>query len=108
MKMGKDRREFFVKLGIGGGFAALAAQGLASLRSLVPNRPSRVSGNSRLTWLLAVTQTCCCSRSSAGTHETCSFLRLWIVASTSAPRMLAPKVARIVSSVSSSSSWRRS
>jgi len=37
MKMKKDRREFFVKLGIGGGIAALAAQGLASLRSLVPN-----------------------------------------------------------------------
>jgi len=37
MKMEKDRREFFVKLGIGGGIAALAAQGLASLRSLVPN-----------------------------------------------------------------------
>jgi len=37
MKKEKDRREFFVKLGIGGGIAALAAQGLASLRSLVPN-----------------------------------------------------------------------
>jgi menaquinol-cytochrome c reductase iron-sulfur subunit len=37
MKMEKDRREFFVKLGIGGGITALAAQGLASLRSLVPN-----------------------------------------------------------------------
>jgi len=32
-----DRREFFVKLGIGAGLAALAGQGLASLRSLVPN-----------------------------------------------------------------------
>ncbi len=33
----KDRREFFVTLGIGAGLAALGAQGLASLRSLVPN-----------------------------------------------------------------------
>jgi menaquinol-cytochrome c reductase iron-sulfur subunit len=32
-----NRREFFVKLGIGGGIAALAAQAVASLRSLVPN-----------------------------------------------------------------------
>jgi len=37
MKLPEDRREFFVKLGIGGGLAALAAQGAASLRSLVPN-----------------------------------------------------------------------
>lgn len=37
MKKPEDRREFFVKLGIGGGIAALAAQGVASLRSLVPN-----------------------------------------------------------------------
>ena len=37
MKKPGDRREFFVKLGIGGGIAALAAQGVASLRSLVPN-----------------------------------------------------------------------
>ena len=32
-----DRRDFFVKLGIGGGLAALAGQAAASLRSLVPN-----------------------------------------------------------------------
>ena len=32
-----NRRDFFVKLGIGGGIAALAAQAVASLRSLVPN-----------------------------------------------------------------------
>jgi len=32
-----DRREFFVKVGIGAGLVALAGQGLASLRSLVPN-----------------------------------------------------------------------
>ena len=37
MKLPEDRREFFVKLGIGGGLAALAAQAAASLRSLVPN-----------------------------------------------------------------------
>jgi len=37
MKKPEDRREFFVKLGIGGGIAALAAQAIASLRSLVPN-----------------------------------------------------------------------
>jgi menaquinol-cytochrome c reductase iron-sulfur subunit len=37
MKEPGNRREFFVKLGIGGGLAALAAQGAASLRSLVPN-----------------------------------------------------------------------
>ena len=34
---GSDRREFFVRLGIGGGVAALGAQAVASLRSLVPN-----------------------------------------------------------------------
>ena len=33
----KSRRELLVKLGIGGGLAALGAQTLASLRSLVPN-----------------------------------------------------------------------
>jgi cytochrome b6-f complex iron-sulfur subunit len=32
-----DRRDFFVKIGIGGGLAALAGQAAASLRSLVPN-----------------------------------------------------------------------
>ena len=32
-----NRRDFFVKVGIGGGIAALAAQAVASLRSLVPN-----------------------------------------------------------------------
>ena len=32
-----DRRDFFVKLGIGAGLVALGAQALASLRSLVPN-----------------------------------------------------------------------
>ena len=32
-----NRREVLVKLGIGGGIAALAAQAVASLRSLVPN-----------------------------------------------------------------------
>jgi len=32
-----NRREFFVKVGIGGGVAALAGQAVASLRSLVPN-----------------------------------------------------------------------
>jgi len=32
-----NRREFLVKLGIGAGCAGLAAQGAASLRSLVPN-----------------------------------------------------------------------
>lgn len=36
-KTSGDRREFFVKLGIGGGIAALAGQAVASLRSLVPN-----------------------------------------------------------------------
>ncbi len=36
-KKKQDRREFFVKLGIGGGVAALAGQAVASLRSLVPN-----------------------------------------------------------------------
>src|SRR6185503_3774448 len=33
----KDRRDFLMKLGIGAGMAGLAAQGAASLRSLVPN-----------------------------------------------------------------------
>jgi menaquinol-cytochrome c reductase iron-sulfur subunit len=33
----KDRREFLVKLGTGAGVVALATQGAASLRSLVPN-----------------------------------------------------------------------
>ena len=33
----RDRREFFVKLGMGAGLAALGGQALASLRSLVPN-----------------------------------------------------------------------
>lgn len=33
----KDRREFLWKLGTGAGMAALAAQAMASLRSLVPN-----------------------------------------------------------------------
>ena len=33
----KDRRQFFVKLGIGAGMVALGGQALASLRSLVPN-----------------------------------------------------------------------
>ncbi len=33
----RDRREFFVKLGIGAGLVALGGQALASLRSLVPN-----------------------------------------------------------------------
>jgi menaquinol-cytochrome c reductase iron-sulfur subunit len=37
MKFPEDRREFFVKFGIGSGLAALAAQGVASMRSLVPN-----------------------------------------------------------------------
>jgi len=32
-----DRRDFFVKLGIGAGLVALGGQALASLRSLVPN-----------------------------------------------------------------------
>jgi menaquinol-cytochrome c reductase iron-sulfur subunit len=32
-----DRRDFILKLGTGAGVAALAAQGLASLRSLAPN-----------------------------------------------------------------------
>lgn len=36
-KTPQDRRDFFVKLGIGGGLAALAGQAAASLRSLVPN-----------------------------------------------------------------------
>ena len=33
----KNRREFLIKSGIGAGVVALAAQGAASLRSLVPN-----------------------------------------------------------------------
>jgi menaquinol-cytochrome c reductase iron-sulfur subunit len=35
--MAKDRREFLVRLGIGSGIAALGAQTVASMRSLVPN-----------------------------------------------------------------------
>jgi cytochrome b6-f complex iron-sulfur subunit len=35
--MGNDRREFLLKLGIGSGIAALGAQTVASMRSLVPN-----------------------------------------------------------------------
>ena len=35
--MPKDRREFLVRLGIGSGIAALGAQTVASMRSLVPN-----------------------------------------------------------------------
>ena len=35
--MTKDRREFLLKLGIGSGIAALGAQTVASMRSLVPN-----------------------------------------------------------------------
>ncbi|MBK9239906.1 MAG: Rieske 2Fe-2S domain-containing protein [Acidobacteria bacterium] len=34
---GNDRREFLIKLGTGCGVCALGAQGVASLRSLVPN-----------------------------------------------------------------------
>jgi len=37
MKKPTDRREFLIRLGIGGGLAALGAQSVASLRSLVPN-----------------------------------------------------------------------
>jgi menaquinol-cytochrome c reductase iron-sulfur subunit len=37
MKEKVDRREVLIKLGIGGGLAALGAQSVASLRSLVPN-----------------------------------------------------------------------
>jgi len=33
----KDRRDFLLKLGIGSGLAALGAQTIASMRSLVPN-----------------------------------------------------------------------
>ena len=33
----KDRREFLLRLGIGSGVAALGAQTVASMRSLVPN-----------------------------------------------------------------------
>jgi menaquinol-cytochrome c reductase iron-sulfur subunit len=35
--MSKDRRDFLVRLGIGSGIAALGAQTVASMRSLVPN-----------------------------------------------------------------------
>ena len=35
--MSNDRREFLLKLGIGSGIAALGAQTVASMRSLVPN-----------------------------------------------------------------------
>jgi len=35
--MSKDRRDFLLKLGIGSGIAALGAQAVASMRSLVPN-----------------------------------------------------------------------
>jgi cytochrome b6-f complex iron-sulfur subunit len=35
--MTRDRREFLVRLGIGSGIAALGAQTVASMRSLVPN-----------------------------------------------------------------------
>ena len=35
--MSKDRREFLLKMGIGSGIAALGAQTVASMRSLVPN-----------------------------------------------------------------------
>lgn len=35
--MSKDRRDFLLKLGIGSGVAALGAQAVASMRSLVPN-----------------------------------------------------------------------
>jgi menaquinol-cytochrome c reductase iron-sulfur subunit len=34
---GHDRRDFLIKLGTGAGVCALGAQGVASLRSLVPN-----------------------------------------------------------------------
>jgi len=34
---GNDRRDFLIKLGTGAGVCALGAQGVASLRSLVPN-----------------------------------------------------------------------
>jgi menaquinol-cytochrome c reductase iron-sulfur subunit len=37
MKLPEDRRDFLVKLGIGGGLAALGAQAIASMRSIVPN-----------------------------------------------------------------------
>lgn len=37
MSESKDRREFLVKAGIGAGVVGLAAQAVASLRSLVPN-----------------------------------------------------------------------
>ena len=41
--MTKDRREFLLKLGIGSGIAALGAQTVASLRSLVPERLVRLA-----------------------------------------------------------------
>src|SRR5512140_1642563 len=37
MEETKDRRDFILKLGLGAGVAALGAQAVASLRSLVPN-----------------------------------------------------------------------
>ncbi len=37
MEEKKDRRDFLLKLGIGSGIAALGAQAVASMRSLVPN-----------------------------------------------------------------------
>jgi menaquinol-cytochrome c reductase iron-sulfur subunit len=37
MSESKDRREFLMKAGIGAGVVGIATQGLASLRSLVPN-----------------------------------------------------------------------
>jgi len=37
MSKADDRRDFLLRLGTGGGVLALAAQGAASLRSLVPN-----------------------------------------------------------------------
>ena len=37
MKTPTDRREFLLKLGTGAGIVALTAQGVASLRSLIPN-----------------------------------------------------------------------
>jgi cytochrome b6-f complex iron-sulfur subunit len=37
MKVKGDRRDFLLKLGIGSGIAALGAQTVASMRSLVPN-----------------------------------------------------------------------
>jgi menaquinol-cytochrome c reductase iron-sulfur subunit len=37
MRLRKDRRDFLLGIGTGAGMAALAAQAIASLRSLVPN-----------------------------------------------------------------------